>query len=77
MIEQAWTSLEFLNRFTAIERAAIREEAKTDPVTADWLQMASAAQEILNTDAATIQGMDYLVGAGLLTQERADAIMGV
>ena len=39
--------------------------------------MASAAQEILNTDAATIQGMDYLVGAGLLTQERADAIMGV
>jgi hypothetical protein len=76
MIEQAWTAYEFLNRFTAVERAVIRNAGQTDSTVADWLQLAASAQEIINTDSATIQGMDYLVSAGLLTQERADAIMG-
>jgi hypothetical protein len=76
MEEQAWTSYEFLLRFTDVERAGIRAAAQSDSAVADFLMLAQAAQEIINTDAATIQGMDYLVTAGLLTQARADEIIG-
>jgi len=76
MVEQAWTSYEFLTRFTASERAGIRAAAQTDETVADFLQLAAAAQEVVNTDAVTIQGMDYLVSANLLSSERADQIIG-
>lgn len=76
MIPQAWTSYEFLLRFTAGERAAFRVAAETDTQVADFMQLATAAQEIFNDDSVTISGMDYLVSAGLLTRQRADEILG-
>lgn len=76
MIEQAWTSYEFLLRFTAGERAAFRVAAETDQQVADFIQLSSAAQEILNTDPVTISAMEYLVSVGLLSQARADEILG-
>jgi hypothetical protein len=76
MIEIAYTSFEFLQRFTPTERAAFRAAAQTDVIVADFAQLAGAAQEIINTDPVTIAGMDYLVLNGLLTRERADEILG-
>ena len=76
MIEIAYTSYEFLQRFTAEERALFRAAAQTDQLVADFVQLATAAQEILNTDPVTIAGMNYLVFLGLLTEARAAEILG-
>lgn len=76
MIEVAYTSYEFLQRFTAEERAAFRAASQTDQLVADFAQLAGAAQEILNTDPVTNAGMNYLVLVGLLTEERKIEILG-
>ena len=76
MIEIAYTSYEFLQRFTAEERASFRAAAQTDQLVADFAQLATAAQEILNTDPVTTAGMNYLVLIGLLTEERKIEILG-
>jgi hypothetical protein len=76
MIEVAYGSLEFLNRFTAAERAAIRLEAQTDDDLADFMMLLECAVEVVNTDATTTNGMDYLVSLALLTRARADEILG-
>jgi hypothetical protein len=76
MIEVAYGSFEFLNRFTAAERAAIRLEAQTDDDLADFLMLLECAVEVVNTDPKTTAGMDYLVALALLTRARADEILG-
>jgi len=74
---QLWTAYQFLLRFTAEERAAFRAAALTDPIVADFQQLAQAAQEVINTDPMTIAGMDYLVSVGLITEQRKNEILGV
>lgn len=76
MFEIAYSSYEFLQRFTAEERALFRAAAQTDQLVADFVQLATAAQEILNTDPVTTAGMNYLVLIGLLTEERKIEILG-
>lgn len=76
MIEVAYTSYEFLNRFTASERASLRAAASSDVTVADFLELAVAANEIINTDPVTIAGMDYLVAQGLMTEARKLEILG-
>lgn len=76
MIEVAYTALEFLTRFTQSERAALRSAASGDTTLADFLMQMECAHEIVNTDATTVAGMDYLVAAGHLTRSRADEILG-
>lgn len=76
MIEVAYGSLEFLNRFTAAERASIRSAAISDSNLADFLMLLECAVEVVNTNPATTAGMDYLVAQGLLTRARADEILG-
>ena len=75
-LRKVWTAYEFLNRFTYAERAAYRQAAKTDDLVADFMSLAQAAQEIISDDLTTIQGMNYLVSVGLLTQQRRDEILG-
>lgn len=72
-----WTAYQFLLRFTAEERAAFRAAALTDPMVADFQQLAQAAQEVINTDPMTVAGMNYLVSVGLLTEQRKTEILGV
>lgn len=71
-----WTAFQFLLRFTEAERAAFRDEAATDPKVADFMLLCGAASEIESTHPMTVAGMDYLVSAGLLTQARADEVLG-
>lgn len=77
VIVQSWTAYQFLLRFTAEERAAFRAAALTDPMVADFQQLAQAAQEVINTDPMTIAGMNYLVSVGLITEQRKNEILGV
>lgn len=74
-LRKIWTAYEFLNRFTYSERAAYRQAAKTDDLIADFMSLAQAAQEIISDDPMTVQGMDYLVSVGILTQQRRDEIL--
>jgi hypothetical protein len=76
-LRKIFTAYEFLLRFTPQERAAFRAAANTDPLVADFQQLASAAQEVIGDDPMTIAGMNYLVSVGLLSQERSDEILGI
>lgn len=74
-VRKTWTAYQFLLRFTAGERAALRAAAITDPQVADFQQLAQAAQEIRSDDPMTLAGMDYLVSVGLLSSERRAEIL--
>ncbi|MCC6718147.1 MAG: hypothetical protein IT555_09690 [Acetobacteraceae bacterium] len=67
--------LEFLLRFTAAERTAIRAAAAASPELADWIDQARFAREIELDAAMTIAGLDALIAAGLLTAERRAAVL--
>jgi hypothetical protein len=70
-----WTSYEFLNRFTPVERKLIWARSKTDEDIADFLMLSQAAQEVVSDDPATIAGMGLLVSKNILTAARKDAIL--
>lgn len=69
---RALSRLEFLRRFTAAERIAIR--ASTDPVVEDMMALQDAAEYIDIDDADTQAGLQYLASVGLLTPGRAAEI---
>ena len=67
--------LEFLLRFTAAERTAIRAAAAVSPELADWIDQARFAREIELDAPTTAAGLDALVAAGLLTAERRAVVL--
>lgn len=67
------TQLNFLRRFTAPERIAIR--ASADPVVIDFLHLLSLAQSVRLDDADTLAGVGYLEQAGLVAVGRAAEIL--
>ena len=73
--EKIYTAYQFLTRFTAEERAAFRNAALTDPIVADFQELAIAAQDISTTNPVTISGMNYLVSVGLISSQRKDEIL--
>lgn len=66
---------EFMLRFTAGERKAIRLAAKTDDDIADWYAIAQVPTPIRLKHPTTLAGLDALVTKGLLTAARRDAIV--
>jgi len=75
-LRKSWTAYQFLLRFTQQERSAYRAAAQTDDLVADFLNLATAAQEVVNDDPMTVAGMDYLVSIGILTPQRKSEILG-
>jgi hypothetical protein len=69
------TKLQFLQRFTAAERVAIRQAAKAVPALEDYMAMLDAAQHIEIDRPDTIAGVNALAAAGLLTEQRAAEIL--
>jgi hypothetical protein len=67
--------LEFLQRFTAAERTAIRAAAASNAELADWIDQARFAREIELDAATTIAGLDALVAAGLISAARKAAVL--
>lgn len=72
----AVSSLEFLKRFTQVERVAIRGAAKSDPALEDFLDLIDKANEIRLNDPDTIAGVQYVVSQGLLSAGRASEVLG-
>ena len=67
------TKLQFLRRFTAQERIAIR--ASMNPAIADFLQLLDLAQDVRLDDPDTVAGVQYLEQETLLAAGRAAEIL--
>ena len=67
--------LEFLRRFTAQQRIAIR--AANDPVIVDGLQLLDLAEDVNLQDPDTVYFVNYCADQGYITQADADRILGV
>ncbi len=67
------TQLEFLRRFSAEERIAIR--SSDNPIIVDFLHLLNLAQEIKTDDPDTIAGVNYLETLNLIAEGRAAVIL--
>ena len=67
--------LEFLRRFTAQQRIAIR--AANDPVIVDGLQLLDLAEDVNLQDPDTVYFVNHCASQGYITQADADRILGV
>jgi hypothetical protein len=72
-VVRRFTFLEFMAFFTGEELAAIVNSAETQVKL--FMLMAAGASYIDLDDARTAEGLAALVAAGLLTAERADAVL--
>jgi hypothetical protein len=69
--------VEFLQRFTAQERVAIRAAAQSSPVIDDYLHMLDAAKSVNLTHDVTIAGVQALEAAELIATGRAAEILAL
>ena len=70
-----FTSLEFLDLFTESEQLAVATAAMQSAQVKLWYDRTLAASFVTLADPRTEAGLTALVGAGLLTAERRDAIL--
>lgn len=70
------SKLEYMNRFTDTELAAIYSAAKTNIAIEVWLEKFKAAEQINLRDQRTIDGLNALVAVGILTPTRVSEILG-
>lgn len=68
------TKLEYMNRFTDSELAAIYTAAKTVVQVEIWLEKFKAATEVNLDDLVTVAGLDALEAAGLIGEGRSAEI---
>jgi hypothetical protein len=71
------TPFDFLNRFTAAERATIRTAALANGTIADYVAMVGAAPAVVLTDELTTTGVNSLETAGLIAAGRAAQILAL
>ena len=69
------TRLQFRKLFTIPEKSILYTKAETDPILKMFLDDVQAAEFIDLTDASTVEGVQYLVQAEVITQERYNEIM--
>lgn len=71
------TKQQFIDRFTHAESVGILTAAKTDIDVEGWLfRFNNADNPLETTDPRTVEGLELFVSKGLLTQARADEILG-
>lgn len=69
------TKLEYMNRFTDVELAAIYTAAKAVVQVEIWLEKFKLAQEISLDDVSTVGGLQAMEAAGLIGTGRAAEIL--
>lgn len=70
------TKLEYMGRFTDSELISIYTAAKSNVAIEVWLEKFKLAAEIYLQDQRTIDGLNALAAAGILTSERVSVILG-
>lgn len=73
--DSALTKLEFLRKFTAQERIAIRAAAGTDPIIFDAMELLNLAEFVSLQDSDTINLVGYLAMIGILQPNRVSEIL--
>lgn len=73
--ERHLTKLQYLRRFTSMERVTIRQAAKAEPALEDYLAMLELAEDISLDDADTVAAVNMLELAGLIAPGRAAEIL--
>lgn len=77
---QRWDAYDFKMRFTVEERIAIRAASKTDAVVEDFMDMLDTAAAtgtlIVANDPLLNEGLNMLVSAELLSEDRKTALLG-
>ena len=72
---KSWLAFDFYRKFTSVERIAIREFAKTDPVAEDFYATLNAAiasgANVRDDDVDTRNGLAYLESIGAIKAGRA------
>ena len=74
-VNRVMTVHQFLNRFTAQERIAIKEAAKTNPALSDFMDMLNSASFVDPDEAEVYGGLYYLSILGLIAQNRIMEIL--
>lgn len=74
-VVQVWTRIEFLRRFTAPERIAIRSAAKVNADLDDFMFLLEAASEVHSDNADVAGGLALLEAAHLIGAGRAQEIL--
>ena len=69
------TPLEFIERFTEAEQLAVVTAAMQVPALRLWYDKLMAAQQVVEDDPRLASGLDALVSAGLITEQRRDEVM--
>lgn len=69
------TPLAFMEFFTQEELLTIIATAQTSPALRLWYDKLMAAQEVVDGDPRIVGGLDALLGAGLLTDDRKAEIL--
>lgn len=69
-IDRMMTVHQFLNRFTAIERIAIKEYAKTSAPVSDYMDMLNSATFVDPDEPEVFGGLYYLTLLGLIAPGR-------
>lgn len=69
--------LEYMERFTDDELAAIYSAAKVNSSVEVWLKKFERSTEINLDDPRTVAGVQSLEGAGLIGEGRANEILGI
>lgn len=69
------TKLQFLNRFTNEELAAVYTAAKTNVLIEVFLDKLKLAQEISLDDPQTVGGLQALAAVGLLSEARVQEVL--
>ena len=77
VLQVRYTPLQFMELFTDAEQLAIVTATMSNAAVKLWYDKMLAAQEIVRTDERVVSGMAALVAYELITQSRADEIMGV
>jgi hypothetical protein len=66
---------QFRKRFTTEEKVALYTQAKDDPLLAIFIDELNSAKFVVVTDPDTVEGMEYLVSKGVISEERKDIIL--
>ena len=70
-----WPLIDFRKRFTAVEKVALYQATETDIMIKIFMDDLAATPEVVQDDPELNQGIAYVVSKGILTLERARAIL--
>jgi hypothetical protein len=67
--------VDFIDRFTAQERIAVRAARATDPIIDDFLDLGEKRGAVLLSSPRLAGALDYMIGTGLIAADRKAEVL--